>query len=105
MAPVWSLLISVAAVLRHPVRLDPNHGPLVGAASGLHGFLFSGGTYTTLDDPLGTNGTIATGINNTGQIVGTYQDAGGASQLVELVKYLVAKESGSTRTAAAKRAN
>lgn len=28
------------------------------------------------------------------------QDAGGASQLVELVKYLVAKESGSTRTAA-----
>lgn len=33
------------------------------------------------------------------------QDAGGASQLVELVKYLVAKESGAPRAAAAKQAN
>jgi protein dithiol oxidoreductase (disulfide-forming) len=33
------------------------------------------------------------------------QDAGGASQLIELVKYLVAKESGSPPTAAAKHAN
>jgi uncharacterized membrane protein len=29
-------------------------------------------TYTTLDDPLATNGTVAWGINGTGQIVGTY---------------------------------
>ena len=29
-------------------------------------------TYTILDDPLATNGTVATGINGTGQIVGTY---------------------------------
>ena len=32
-------------------------------ASGGHGFLLSGGTYTTLDDPLATNGTTANGIN------------------------------------------
>ena len=31
--------------------------------------------YTTLDDPLGTNGTIARGINDAGQIVGYYLDS------------------------------
>jgi probable HAF family extracellular repeat protein len=30
-----------------------------------HGFLYSGGSYTTLDDPLATNGTFARGINGT----------------------------------------
>jgi probable HAF family extracellular repeat protein len=33
--------------------------------------------YTTLDDPAATNGTFATGINDQGQIVGTYNDAAG----------------------------
>jgi uncharacterized membrane protein len=46
-----------------------------------HGFLLSGGQYTTLDDPnAGTGpfvGTFATGINARGDIVGQYQDAGG----------------------------
>ena len=42
-----------------------------------HGFLYSGGTYTTIDDPLATNGTVATGINNSGQIVGYYTDSNG----------------------------
>src|SRR6516164_10076428 len=37
-----------------------------------HGFLLSGGIYTTLDDPLATFGTQAFGINDAGQIVGTY---------------------------------
>jgi probable HAF family extracellular repeat protein len=37
-----------------------------------HGFLYSGASYTTLDDPLGTNGTFAYGINDAGQIVGIY---------------------------------
>src|SRR2546423_15568365 len=32
-------------------------------------------TYTTLDDPLATNGTFAWGINASGQIVGSYGDA------------------------------
>lgn len=42
-----------------------------------HGFLYSGGTYITLDDPLAGNpftisGTLANGINATGQVVGFY---------------------------------
>jgi probable HAF family extracellular repeat protein len=41
-----------------------------------HGFLLSGGMYTTLDDPLaGSFGTVATGINSAGQIVGYYLDS------------------------------
>jgi probable HAF family extracellular repeat protein len=44
-------------------------------ATGRHGFLLSGGTYTTLDLPLATMGTFATGINALGQIVGFYQDS------------------------------
>jgi probable HAF family extracellular repeat protein len=44
-----------------------------------HGFLFSRGVYTTLDDPAAsaTGFTEPHGINNLGQIVGTYQDAHG----------------------------
>jgi probable HAF family extracellular repeat protein len=43
-----------------------------------HGFLrSSNGTYTTLDDPLATNGTEAFGINDLGQIVGQYCNATG----------------------------
>jgi hypothetical protein len=34
--------------------------------------------HTTLDDPLATSGTVATGIKDTGQIVGTYQNATGS---------------------------
>src|SRR5262249_27785583 len=45
--------------------------------SGSHGFLLSGGVYTTLDDPLGIGNTTATGINNAGQIVGFYFDSAG----------------------------
>jgi probable HAF family extracellular repeat protein len=39
-----------------------------------HGFLYSGGTYTTLDDPSARNtgGTFAEGINASGQTVGYY---------------------------------
>ena len=39
-----------------------NSGQIVGYyqnATGVHGFLYSGGTYTTLNDPLGTAGTWA----------------------------------------------
>ncbi len=42
-----------------------------------HGFLYSNGAYTTIDDPLGVNGTFAAGINDFGQIVGWYLDANG----------------------------
>lgn len=55
-------------------------GGYLGTDNVAHGFLLSGGTYTTLTDPLASdtpsdNGTVATGINAGGQIVGTY-DAG-----------------------------
>src|SRR5205823_14439873 len=49
------------------------------SAGGYHGFLYNpnSSTYTTLDDPLATGamfnkGTFAYGINNSGQIVGSY---------------------------------
>jgi probable HAF family extracellular repeat protein len=50
-------------------------GQIVGTyadASGVHGFLLSGGSYTTLDDPLAQQYTAAQGINGAGQIVGIY---------------------------------
>jgi probable HAF family extracellular repeat protein len=43
-----------------------------------HGFLYSNGHYTTIDDPLGTEGTFASAINDKGQIVGEYVDSNGA---------------------------
>jgi probable HAF family extracellular repeat protein len=45
----------------------------------LHGFLYSNGSFTTLDDPLATNGgtgTIPAGINNGGRISGFYNGGG-----------------------------
>ena len=53
-------------------------GQIVGGYTGagaFHGFLYSGGTYVTLDDPLATGLTTAFDINNLGQIVGFYTDA------------------------------
>ena len=50
-------------------------GFYVDSSGATHGFLYSGGTYTTLDDPLGTGGTFAQGINDQGQIVGYYIDS------------------------------
>lgn len=37
-----------------------------------HGFLYSGGVFTTIDDPNGLTSSEAVGINNAGQIVGAY---------------------------------
>src|SRR5262249_61130220 len=50
-------------------------GQIVGTyadASGVHGFLLSGGSYTPLDEPLAPQLTIAFGINAAGRIVGDY---------------------------------
>jgi uncharacterized membrane protein len=65
-----------------PVGIN-DKGQVAGAyfdALGLHGFLLSGGTYTTLDDPnAGTGpgqGTQANGINDKGQVVGAYYNGG-----------------------------
>ena len=47
-------------------------------ASGGHGFLYSGGTYITLDDPsANVGGTSAVGINAFGQVVGIYGSTSG----------------------------
>src|SRR4029077_7209369 len=59
-------------------------GDIVGyyqnSSTGYHGFLYSGGSYTTLDDSSGAAGsTLAHGINASGQIVGEYVDSGGTS--------------------------
>jgi probable HAF family extracellular repeat protein len=53
-----------------------------GAAGDTHGFLYSDGTFSTLDVPGAVGGTLgagtyAYGINAQGQIVGTYLGAGG----------------------------
>jgi probable HAF family extracellular repeat protein len=58
-----------------------NLGQIVGSfddSNGTHGFLYSDGTWTTLDDPAATGGTFATGINDFGQIVGYYFDGTGS---------------------------
>jgi probable HAF family extracellular repeat protein len=52
-----------------------NAGQMVGGYDIFtHGFLLSGGTYTTVDD--GTAGTNAWGINGSGQIVGQFVNGG-----------------------------
>ncbi|MGD0932611.1 MAG: hypothetical protein ABR902_18340, partial [Candidatus Korobacteraceae bacterium] len=53
-----------------------DHGAVVGyyldtQYGNYHGFLYSGGTYTTIDDPAGT--TFPEGINNAGVITGAVE--------------------------------
>jgi probable HAF family extracellular repeat protein len=43
---------------------------------GGHGFLKDGAVFTTIDVP-GADDNVANGINNAGQIVGSFRDAGG----------------------------
>jgi probable HAF family extracellular repeat protein len=62
-----------------------------------NGFLFSGGSFTTLDDPLGKL-TYVTGINNEGQIVGTYYDANFVSHGFLYTGYAANNPSGGTYT-------
>src|SRR6202044_1757906 len=47
-----------------------------------HGYLLSGGTYTSIDNPNTTcanGGTALYGINDAGQMVGSYSNPGGQS--------------------------
>jgi probable HAF family extracellular repeat protein len=48
-----------------------------GDATGGHGFLASGGSFTTIDVPGSTVTTDARGINNVGQFVGYFRDIRG----------------------------
>jgi probable HAF family extracellular repeat protein len=53
-------------------------GQIVGAlydGTTYHGFLYSGGSFTTIDVPGATGNTAANGINNSGQIVGCFETA------------------------------
>src|SRR5262249_58669767 len=58
-----------------------NAGQIVGHYAGsdfkTHGFLYSGGSYITVDDPLNTDLSEALDINSAGQIVGGYKKAPG----------------------------
>jgi hypothetical protein len=71
-----------ASQLSVPTLIN-SRGDIVGlytdASSVFHGYLLSGGQYTTLDDPnAGTGagqGTVAAGINAFGNITGAYLDA------------------------------
>jgi VCBS repeat-containing protein/probable HAF family extracellular repeat protein len=51
------------------------YNDVAGTGNTGHGFLYHGGTFTVLNDPLGANGTYAAAINDAGQIVGWYNDA------------------------------
>jgi probable HAF family extracellular repeat protein len=52
----------------------PGRRAALADATGTHGFLLSGGTYITLDEPLATTRTVASGINGSGDIVGYYDN-------------------------------
>jgi probable HAF family extracellular repeat protein len=59
-----------------------DYAGLYNGVGGTHGFFYSSGTYTTLDDPLaGPLGTFAYGINNAGQIVGYYITGSGVDRV------------------------
>src|SRR5437763_17061081 len=63
-------------------------GQYTDASNHTHGFLYSNGTYTTLDDPSAsaTGGTFALGINDLGQIVGVYGDARAGDRFLSINK-------------------
>ena len=57
------------------IGIDGNNTVGIYTTPTIHGFLYNGTTYTTLDHPLaGTNGTVARGISG-GNIVGLYSDS------------------------------
>jgi probable HAF family extracellular repeat protein len=51
-------------------------GQVVGSFLNSHGFLYSGGVFTTLDAP-GAISTLASGINDAGNVVGSFSDGSG----------------------------
>ncbi|MBB6431278.1 hypothetical protein [Algisphaera agarilytica] len=57
-------------------------GTVVGSFnnSGSHGFVLTGPTFTTYDAPGTTQGTTIRGLNNPGDFVGEYDDAGGVQR-------------------------
>lgn len=76
----YTTLDNPIALDTHPTAIN-NNGQVVGYyddATGSHGFVYSGGIYTTLDNPDAIPGTTyLTGINNSRQVVGYYEDGKG----------------------------
>jgi|SRR5665213_1018341 len=70
--PSWKGLGADSEEKREPVS-DIDLSRLYVNSTGIYGFLYSGGTYTTLSGP---NYPEAFGINSAGQIVGYYFPAG-----------------------------
>jgi hypothetical protein len=52
-------------------------GFYVDTGGNTHGFIDNGGTFTSLDDPNANGVTMFLGLNNTGEVVGSYVDANG----------------------------
>ncbi len=68
----------------------------------LHGFLDSGGVYTTITDPLASTSTVINGINDSGEMAGSYIDNSGNTNLLLDVGgvYTTIDAPGSTYTVA-----
>ncbi len=77
---LFTYLNAPGAVMTQAFGLN-NHGQVVGdyvdGADQMHGFIYQGGLFTTLDAPHGLGTTTINGINDLGQVVGFYVDANG----------------------------
>jgi probable HAF family extracellular repeat protein len=66
-----------------PWKINNNNqivGIYTGSDGGSHGFLFTGGAFTTIDAPYAASyDTRALGINDAGEIVGQYADSSGVN--------------------------
>src|SRR5436190_6814585 len=73
LTPPWTIQPPAATQYTYACSMNDN-GQVVGMygdATGEYGFLYNGGTYTTLADPAATQGsTTALWINHTEQVVG-----------------------------------
>jgi uncharacterized membrane protein len=58
-------------------RADQVVGSYLDAAGGMHGFIWSQGRLTRVDDPNGAGGTLVNGLNDRNQVVGFYVDGAG----------------------------
>jgi probable HAF family extracellular repeat protein len=76
----WSILSAPGATDTSVAGIN-DAGTVVGSyadASGVqHGYVYSGGTFTTVDDPQAAAGTALVGINDAGEVLGNYTDATG----------------------------
>lgn len=59
---------------------DSGQIPITYRSGGIYqSFIYAGGNYTRIDDPVSADGTFAESISNSGLVVGSYDDANGRS--------------------------